>query len=297
MRWRGSILAIVALAGCGDRGPAPPAAPAAAGPEPPATPTATEPVRLLLKIVEGETVAVPVGYLVSQPLWPLPLYGDNATIGLEASYGTASAEDILLMERTAVPLDSVGEGTVELGLRALRDGTTEGAETLVLRPVVWYNPDPTIKTIQVRDAEIEVVIEDEPPPCSEVEVRVGESPRLSRPSVSRDAAEAANFRVYTSEIEVVAPASESVIEWIEPADFNGWESSPLVYERTRTLNDWRVESLGHRVRHQMTAQWWNGDRDGSDEPPRFELQVCGGPGYGKFVRCSTTACAVHEEGF
>ena len=33
------------------------------------------------------------------------------------------------MERTTVPVDgSDGEATVELGLRALRDGTEEGAE-------------------------------------------------------------------------------------------------------------------------------------------------------------------------
>ena len=291
MKWRGSIFAIVALAGCGDGAPETTAIPTEAGPEAPATPTAAEPARLSLEIVEGETVAVPVGYLVSQQ--PRSLYAENATIGLEASYGTASAEDILLMEQTAVPLDgSVGEGTVELGLRALRDGTMEGTETLVLRPVAWDRPE---QTIRVRDAEIEVVITDGPHPCSGVEVRVGESPSVL--------AERGFKRVYASEIEVVAPASESGvewIEWIEPADFR-WELShgnlPPVYDRTRDLDAWRVESLGDRVRHRMTAQWWNGAWDREIEPPRFELQVCGGPGYGRFVRCSTTECAVHEEGF
>ena len=291
MRWRGSVFAIiVALAGCGNGGPRTPAIPADAGPEAPATPTATEPVRLSLEIVEGETVTVPVGYLVSRSLM-----GENATIGLEASYGTASAEDILLMERTVVPLGgNVGEGTVELGLRALPDGTMEGAETLVLRPVKWdYRPD---QTIRVRDAEIEVVITDGPHPCSEVEVRVEEAPAVLLDDWF--------YRIFASEIEVVAPASESVIEWIEPADvrFDFRTTDHPVYRRTRMLNAWRVESLGDRVRHRMTAQWWNGASIFLPEhlrfkTPRFELQVCGGPGYGKFVRCSTTECAVHEEGF
>ena len=288
MRWRGLIFAIVALAGCGDRGPETPAIPADAGPEPPAVPVAAGPERLYLEIVEGETVAVPVGYLMSRVL-----VGESAAIGLEASYGTASAEDILLMEQTAVPLDgSVGEGTVELGLRALRDGAAEGAETLVLRPVKWdYRPD---QTIRVRDAEIEVVIEDEPSACSEVEVRVGESP-----SVLLDLRPTRSTILYTTKIKVVAPASEPVIKWIKPADVVGqrFVDRAPVYYRTRMLNTWRVESLGDRVRHRMTAQWWNGDEDWGSKPPRFEMQVCGGPGYGKFVRCSTTECAVHEEGF
>ncbi len=285
MRWRGLLFAIVALAGCGDRGPETPVFPADAGPEPPVVPVDAGPERLSLEVVEGETVAVPVGYLVSRSL-----VDESAEIGLEAAYGTASADDILLMERTVVPLDgSAGEGTVVLGLRALRDGTTEGAETLVLRPVKWdYRPD---QTIRVRDAEIEVVIEDEPPPCSEVEVRVGESPNV----VIDDGL----LTIYTSKIEVEAPASESVIKWIEPADHRLDISleDPPVYRRTRTLNAWRVESLGDRVRHRMTAQWWNGSISPGSEPPRFELQVCGGPGYGKFVRCSTTGCVAHEEGF
>ncbi len=295
MRWRGWILAIVALAGCGDGVPEAPAVPADAVPEASAVPVAAGPDRRSLEIVEGETVAVPVRYLVSQPSGLLPLYGEDATIGLEASYGTASAEDILLMERTMVPLyGSDGEGAVELGLRALSDGTAEGAETLVLRPVVWDRSD---QTIRVRDAEIEVVITDEPYPCSEVEVRVGESPSELINGGPLDP-----LSIYALEIEVVAPASESVIgwiKWIEPGDYR-WDLSdfdlPPSYHRTRTLNAWRVESLGDRVRHRMKAQWWNGSIARGSEPPRLELQVCGGPGYGKFVRCSTTECAVHEEG-
>ena len=285
MKWRGAIFVIVALAGCGDSGPETPAVPADAERDALGALEAAEPARLSLKIVEGETVAVPVGYLWSRSPEPV-----GAEIGLEASYGTASAEDILLMERTTVPLDgSDGEATVELGLRALRDGRMEGAETLVLRPVKFnYRPD---QTIVVRNAEIEVVIEDEPPPCSEVEVRVGESP-----SMSLGGAGGGNIRIYTSEIEIEAPASESVIKWIEPADYR-WDSTPPVYARTRTLNAWRVESLGDRVRHRMTTRWWNGSIEWESAPPRFELQVCGGPGYGKFVRCSPTECAVHEEGF
>ena len=290
MKWRGSIFVIAALAGCGDGGPETPVAPADAGREALATLAAAEPVRLSLEIVEGETVAVPVSYIGSPSLKP-ELERVSAEIGLEASYGTASADDILLMERTTVPLDgSDGETTVELGLRALRDGTTEGVETLVLRPVKFnYLPD---QTILVRDAEIEVVIEDEPPPCSEVEVRVGEAPIVLR--------DTGNIHIYASEIEVVMPASESVIKWIEPADFRWYPLDPdypPIYNRTRMLNAWRVESLGDRLRHRMTAQWWNGDFEGGSEPPRFEMQVCGGPGYGKFVRCSPTECAVREEGF
>ena len=285
MKWRGSIfvtVAIVALAGCGDGAPEAPAVPADAGREAPAPLTAAEPVRLSLEIVEGETVAVPVSYVSSRPV-----FGQGATIGLEASYGTASPEDILLMERTAVPLDgSDQEATVELGLRALRDGTMEGAETLVLRPVKWDDhPDDTIR---LRDAEIEVVIEDEPSPCSEVEVRVDESPIVLLDEDFID--------IYASEIFVEAPLSESVIKWIEPAD-SKWRNTPPLFKRTRNLNTWRVELLGDRVRHRMTAQWWNGIFGQESQPPRFDLQVCGGPGYGKFVRCSTTECAVHEEGF
>ena len=289
MKWRGTIFAIVALTGCGDGGPATPPIPAEAGREAPAVPVVAEPERLSLEIVEGETVAVPVRYL-----WSPSLERVSAEIGLEASYGTASADDILLMERTTVPVDgSDGEATVELGLRALRDGTEEGAETLVLRPVKWdYSPD---RTIRVRDAEIEVVITDEPPPCPEVEVRVGESP-----SVLLGGLGLGNIRIYTSEIEVVAPASESVIDWIKPTDYRldlSDSGLPPNYYRTRTLTTWRVESLGDRIRHRMTAQWWNGHIEWGSEPPRFELQVCGGPGYGKFVRCSPTECAVHEKGF
>ena len=172
-------------------------------------PTAAEPVRLSLEIVEGETVAVPVRYVA-----PRPVFDEGATIGLQASYGTASPEDILLMERTTVPLGgSDEEATVELGLRALRDGTMEGAETLVLRPVKWDDhPD---HTIRLRDVEIEVVIGDEPSPCSAVEVRVDESPKVL---VDRF-----DIRIYASEIEVVAPASESVIKWIEPRGRRGGE--------------------------------------------------------------------------
>ncbi len=274
MRWRGSIFAIVALAGCGDGGPeAPPAVPVTAGPE-----------RLSVEVVEGQTVTVPVRYEVLLSALV------SADIGLEVSYGTASAEDIVLMERTAVPLYGVAGGTVELGLLALLDGAVEGAETLVLRPVELPSPDRLGGYIRVRDAEIEVVITDGPHPCSEVEVRVGKSPSVlvDFGSTSR--------RIYASEIEVVAPASESVIEWSEPADYR-WDANPPFYSRTRTLNAWRVESLGDRVHHRMTAQWWNGTLAWEAEPPRFELQVCGGPGYGTFVRCSPTECAVHEEGF
>ncbi len=287
MRWRGSIFvtaAIVALAGCGHGGSEAPAVPADAGREAPAPLTAAEPVRLSLEIVEGETVAVPVSYVSSRPV-----FGQGATIGLEASYGTASPEDILLMERTTVPLDgSDEEATVELGLRALRDGTMEGAETLFLRPVKWDDhPD---HAIRLRDAEIEVVIGDEPYPCSEVEVRVDESPKVL---VDRF-----DIRIYASEIEVVAPASESVIKWIEPADdrVERVKDAFLHYQRTRSLNAWRIESLGDRVHHRMTAQWWGGPLSTFLRSTRFDLQVCGGPGYGKFVRCSTTECAVHEEG-
>ncbi len=282
MRWGALIFATVALTGCGDSGPATLPIPADAGREAPAVPVAPEPERLSLEIVEGETVAVPVRYVRSPSQERL-----SAEIGLEASYGTASEDDILLMERTTVPLDGIdGEATVELGLRALRDGTAEGAETLVLRPVKWdYSPPGTIR---VRDAEIEVVITDEPPPCSEVEVRVGDSPDvlMDEPGLA----------IYALEIEVVAPASDPVMNWIEPADHR-WDVTPPVYSRTRTLNTWRVESLGDRVLHRMTAQWWNGDIRRGSEPPRFELQVCGGPGYGEFVRCSQTECAVYEEGF
>ena len=275
MRWRGSILAILALAGCGDRGPAAPAVPEAAEPE-----------RLSLEVVEGQTVAVPVRYSALRP----ELWGFRGRIGLEASYGTASAEDIVLMERTEVPLWIDGEGTVEFGLLARLDGAVEGAETLVLRPVELPTPNRLGTDVRVRDAEIEVVITDGPHPCSEVEVRVGKSPSVlvDFGSTSR--------RIYASEIEVVAPASESVIEWSEPADYR-WDANPPFYSRTRTLNAWRVESLGDRVHHRMTAQWWNGTLAWEAEPPRFELQVCGGPGYGTFVRCSPTECAVHEEGF
>ena len=281
MRWRGSILAILALAGCGDGGPAAPAVPEAAEPE-----------RLSLEVVEGQTVAVPVRYSALRP----ELWGFRGRIGLEASYGTASAEDIVLMERTEVPLWIDGEGTVEFGLLARLDGAVEGAETLVLRPVELPTPNRLGTDVRVRDAEIEVVITDGPHPCSEVEVRVGESPSVL---VDRGFPGSFYTGIYASEIEIVAPASESVIKWIEPADarFDFSPEAPPVYYRTRTLNAWRVESLGDRVRHRMTAQWWNGRSEWGSEPPRFELQVCGGPGYGKFVRCSPTECAVHEEGF
>lgn len=81
-----------------------------------------------------------------------------------------------------------------------------------------------------------------------------------------------------------------MFEWRSPPD---GQLGSEVYDRTRTFTQWRVEPLGDRVRHAITAEWWSGA--GRPEPPLLELQVCGKPGYGKFVLCSPTKCVVRDE--
>ncbi len=278
MRWPCSVVVWATLTGCAD-----------GGPETPAIPETARPERLSLEVVEGETVVVPVRYRVLASL-----AGESAWIGFEASYGTASAQDILLMKRTGLRTKGTGEKTVELALLARVDGAPEGTERLVLRPVVGdWGLDPNVEHfIQVQEAEIEVEITDGPAPCSGVEVQVGE------PVWSRDTLEDLVFPwdiSYTVEFEIGMPMeSEQVLGWLSPPDWDehfGWNTR----RRTREFTAWRVEHLGERVRHRITARWWSGR--GGPLPPLLDLQVCGGPGYGRFIRCSPTECAVHDEGF
>lgn len=42
-----------------------------------------------------------------------------------------------------------------------------------------------------------------------------------------------------------------------------------VHERTRSITDWRIEPLGDRVRHSITAQWWSGS--GGPAPALLEM--------------------------
>lgn len=243
--------------------------------------------RILLEVVEGETVMVPVSYVFLRKDF-------SRTVGLEADYGTASANDIVFMARTRVwPMDW-GEGTVAMGLRAVRDREVEGQETLILRPVKgdhreWdgYGRDPG--WFWMNDTEVEIVITDGPPPCSEVEVEVGAPVALEELKNEWN-----DYGIYATDIVVDAPASEAVMAWIEPLDRPVGPRSRYD-DRTRTLTEWRVETLGEMVRHHMTAQWWNGSFfDGGT--PHLELRVCGGAGYGVVVRCSPDKCAVHREG-
>lgn len=284
MRWTNLVVVWSVVAGCGDGGSETVSVPLPPVPE---IPYAAEPVRPSIEIVEGETLVIPVSYRVVTAERRGELAG--GAIGLEASFRTASAEDIVLMGRTEVPIDEITGGTVELALLARQDEEVEGEETLVLRPVEWdWGPERTNR-IQVREAEIEVVILDEPPSaCSEVVVRVGEPVVVWGDD---------GVSIYTTEIVIESPLSGSgpVIEWLDPPDFPQENHRAQGYfARTRTLNDWRVESLGEVVRHRMTAQWWNGGRE---EAPRLELQVCGSADYGRFIRCSPGKCSVHDEGF
>lgn len=282
MRRRGPIVLWAALAGCGD-----------AGSGAPAVPPGFEPERRSIQIVEGETVVIPVTYQVVHPSPSASHPGeqDIGTIGLALSHRTASAADIMVMNRTAVPMTETGTYTVELGLRALRDGASEGTETLVVRPVVVH--DGTGTTLKVPEDRIEVAIADGPPPCSGVEVRVGD-PVHSGLIITND--ENRWQLVYTTEIVVEVPlSSQQVFEWLSPPDwYQAHSEARNLHDRTRTFNAWRVEPLGDRARHRITAQWWSG-RQGP-WPPLLDMQICGGVGSGKFVRCSPTECAVHDEG-
>lgn len=286
MKWRGAAFVLGALAGCGDGTREVPALPPL--PSLPSLPWNREPVRLSFEVVEGETVVIPFTYhRTEEP----PLEPSSVVIGLEASYRTASAEDILLMERTRVWLDR-RTGTVELGLLARQDDAVEGAETLVLRPALFDGVDLHGElegdlTFGLQEAE--VVITDGLRPCSGVDVRAGKPALVTAGVPWNDPKLWQPWQLtYSTEIVVEAPAgSEQVFEWLSPPDRKE--------ERTRTFTAWRVERLGDRVRHQFTAQWWSGF--GGPWPPPLELQVCGGSGTGKFVRCSPSECAVHDEAF
>lgn len=239
-----------------------------------------EPARLSIQVTEGESVAVPVHYEGLRML-------ESVTIGLAASYQTASAEDVLLAERLGIGSVAPGEaGTVELGLRALVDKVSEGRETLILRPVVWGSGlEPFVR---VREDEIEVVITDGPPACSGVTAQVG-APRLVSEFSPMEKPEPWRY-VYTTEVVVDFPVAEVALEFLGPPDHRRFAS----FWRTRTVNAWRVERLGDRVRHQMTVQWWAGFL--VPGPALLEMQLCGGPGYGRFIRCDPNRCGIYDEG-
>lgn len=285
-------LAWVVLAGCGEGGPG-----TAAG-----SPAAVQlaPVRLSVEVAEGETVAIPVSYERRKVRRE-----NEVTIGLDAAYGTASAEDVVFMPRVGVWQED-GVHTVEFGLLAVADRLVEGPETLVLRPGLGGDVAEAIvgtEALALQETEIEVVITDGPPPCAGVDVRPG-APRVLAELESLWGVEA----VYAVEVVVDAPVRSEVFEWLAPADVAGppgttaGRRGTLGAGRTRTLSDWRIEMRDGRVRHHLTAQWsesWVRDRlpPGIERPtPLLDLQVCGGAGYGKFVRCSPTECAVHDEG-
>lgn len=292
MTCRNSMLVVLALAGCGTERPElPPVSVVTEPPKLPPVSVVTEPEppelsRLLFEVVEGDTVLIPVGYVVREPNGYAHAWVE---IGLEASYQTASVDDVLLMNRAKVRADESWEGTVEFGLRALKDGVVEGPETFVLRPREWEDetrPENQVVVVEVWETEIEVVITDGPPPCAGVGVRVGKP--VATPFLRTSGGEWSDD-LYRTEVTIDAfVGSEQVIEWLSPPDDDeGW--------RSRTFTNWRVEALGGRLRHTITAQWRTARGRPGDR--HLEMQVCGGAGYGKFIRCGRARCAVHDEGF
>lgn len=126
------------------------------------------PGRQTIEVVEGQSVAVQIHY---EAVWPLEDLV-SVEIGLAASYGTASARDILLMERDRINVAAGrGKGVVDFGFMAVRDGVREGEETLILRPVT-FDDDTGVRVRLGEAGEIAVVVRDGTAPCSGVDIRV-----------------------------------------------------------------------------------------------------------------------------
>ena len=193
--------------------------------------------------------------------------------------GSASAEDLLVGGvRIGHDYKRLEAGTTWLGMRALADGVAEEPETLRLRLEPFPNPDyryPPV--IEIRNAELEVVIRDAEAADVCPDIRIAATPPRRVPRTGRG---------------LICPIFYSFETEVTVESERG---TPLQLDRIGSkgrIHGWRVESLGSRVRHQLLVQWE------VLEERSWELRVepCPRTGRGPTLVCTTESCKTYAPG-
>ena len=218
-----------------------------------------------LELAEGETVEIPIHYLVRALTSPLSLRVSPILI-------TTETDDFVLPSMSVeIPAGENTSGTTTLSFTAQPDlSISEGEETVSLRFVASPEADAKLgDPIEIRIKEAGAV------PCNGVTVAA-----LS-PAPSDDLPD--HF-VTTLAVDRAAHAAGTRLDFLRPY-WSGGYYEPVPAAR---VGGWRVENVGDLVRHEVSIDWTQALED-----PKLRIGFVGGRCLGTpIVTCSSTGCSL-----
>lgn len=196
--------------------------------------------------------------------------------------GSATEDDLLV---DAVPVGDwtslLGTGTTWLAVQALADGIAEGSETLVLRLAPEPRPNVYARfhyppAVELRNAELEVVIHDREPAavCATAQITATPPRNLTLPLHLRR--RCSLWGAIETEVTLEVDRGQD-LQW----------DRIVPYGR---VHGWRIEPMGSRIRHELVVQWW------TEESWEMRLQPCPESGRGPTLVCTVDRCETYPAG-